>query len=235
MDAAYRRQGRNSRERLRVASDVANLDPHPRRRFPYELTAPNGPAGKPAASKVHGSIDPGQPGLSFLADAGKSSRTRSPGEFAMFALDVMRTSFATIKPGAPLLDAVRLLLETGQRGLPVLDGSGALVGVISEGDFLHRRELGVHWPEGFWLEWLLSREEGRLVRERTRALSVDAVMSRKPVCVDECATVDEIVAEMDKHQILQVMVLRDTRVVGIVGRAQLLLALERILSRSDGD
>ena len=152
----------------------------------------------------------------------------------MLALDVMLTSFATIKPGAPLLDAVRLLLETGQRGLPVLDGSGALVGVISEGDFLHRRELGVHWPEGFWLEWLLSREEGRLVRERTRALSVDAVMSRKPVCVDECATVDEIVVEMDKHQISQVMVLRGMRVVGIVGRVQLITALERILTRSEG-
>ncbi|WP_076861369.1 CBS domain-containing protein [Bradyrhizobium mercantei] len=153
----------------------------------------------------------------------------------MLALDVMRTSFTTIKPGAPLLDAIRSLLETGQRALPVLEGSGALVGVISEGDFLHRRELGVHSPEGFWLEWLLSREEGRQLRERTRALSVDAVMSHQPVCVDECATVDEIVAEMDKHQISQVMVLRDTRVVGIVGRVQLIVALERILARSEGD
>ncbi|WP_338827147.1 CBS domain-containing protein [Bradyrhizobium sp. 27S5] len=153
----------------------------------------------------------------------------------MFAKDVMRASFATIEPGAALLDAVRLLLETGQRGLPVLDGSGSLVGVISEGDFLHRRELGVHCPEGFWLEWLLSKEEGRLVRERTRALRVDAVMSRKPVFADEHATVDEIVAEMDNHQISQVLVLRDTRVVGIVGRAQLLLALEQSLSRSTTD
>jgi CBS domain-containing protein len=59
-------------------------------------------------------------------------------------------------------------------------------------------------------------------------------MSRKPVCVDECATVDEIVVEMDKHQISQVMVLRDTRVVGIVGRVQLITALERILTRSEG-
>ncbi|QOZ28513.1 CBS domain-containing protein [Bradyrhizobium sp. CCBAU 51753] len=152
----------------------------------------------------------------------------------MLALELMRTSFATIKPSAPLLDAVRTLLETDQRGLPVLGDSGSLVGVISEGDFLHRRELGVHWPEGPWLEWLLSKEEGRLLRERTRALRVDAVMSRKPVCVDVSATVDEIVAEMDSHQISQVMVLRDARVVGIVGRVQLLQALERILARSGG-
>ncbi|MFB9263298.1 CBS domain-containing protein [Bradyrhizobium erythrophlei] len=150
----------------------------------------------------------------------------------MLATDVMRTSFTTTKPGAPLLNAVRLLLETGQRGLPVLDDTGSLVGVISEGDFLHRRELGVHCPEGFWFEWLLGREEGQLARERTRALRVDAVMSRKPVCVDENARVDEIVAEMDSHQISQVLVLRDRRVVGIVGRSQLLAALERSLSNS---
>lgn len=88
----------------------------------------------------------------------------------------------------------------------------------------------MHCPEGFWLEWLLSREEGKLVRERTRALRVDAVMSRKPVWVEECATVDEIVAEMDSRQISQVLVLRDARVVGIVGRLQLLVALERSLA-----
>jgi CBS domain-containing protein len=150
----------------------------------------------------------------------------------MLASDVMRTSFATVKPGAPLLDAVRLLLETDQRGLPVLDDTGSLIGVISEGDFLHRRELGVHCPEGFWLEWLLGKEEGQLARERTRALRVDAVMSRNPVCVDEKATVDEIVAEMDNHQISQVLVFRDRRVVGIVGRVQLLAAFERSLGKS---
>ncbi|NWL74193.1 CBS domain-containing protein, partial [Bradyrhizobium elkanii] len=53
--------------------------------------------------------------------------------------------------------------------------------------------------------------------------------------VDECATVDEIVVEMDKHQISQVMVLRGMRVVGIVGRVQLITALERILARSEGN
>ena len=61
----------------------------------------------------------------------------------MLATDVMRTWFATVKPNAPLLDAVRLLLETNQRGLPVIDDNGSLVGVISKGDFLHRREFGV--------------------------------------------------------------------------------------------
>jgi CBS domain-containing protein len=153
----------------------------------------------------------------------------------MIAADIMRTSFATIRQSAPLGDAIHLLLETSQRGLPVLDSMGKLVGIISEGDFLHRRELGVHCPEGFWLEWLLGKEQGEVLRERTRALRVDAVMSRNPVSVAERATVDEIVAEMDAHQISQVLVLCDQRIVGIVGRVQLLMALERHLCGPGSD
>src|SRR5260364_153205 len=77
------------------------------------------------------------------------------GGATMLATDVMRSSFATIKPTANVLDAVQLLLETDQRGLPVINDDGDLVGMISEGDFLHRDELGVNPPFGNWLESLL--------------------------------------------------------------------------------
>jgi len=147
----------------------------------------------------------------------------------MRASDIMRTSFATVKPETPLLEALHLLLETNQRGLPVLDDGGALVGIVAEGDFLHRRELGVSYPEGFWLEWLLGKQKGQLVSERTRGLRVDAVMSRHPVCVDENATIEAVVKEMDMHQISQVLVLHDRQAVGIVGRMQILTALESCL------
>jgi mono/diheme cytochrome c family protein len=60
--------------------------------------------------------------------------------------------------------------------------------------------------------------EGRLVRERMQALRVDAVMTRNPMCVDETATVDEVVARMDDHQISQLLIVRNGRLVGIVGR-----------------
>lgn len=147
----------------------------------------------------------------------------------MKAADIMRTWFATVKPGAPLLDAIHLLLETNQRGLPVVDGDGALLGIISEGDFLHRQELGVDYPEGFWLKWLFGRDEGQFARERTGGLRVDAVMSRHPVCVDENATLEEVVKQMDIYQISQVLVLRDKKLAGILGKTQMLAALEQRL------
>lgn len=151
----------------------------------------------------------------------------------MLATDVMRSRFATVKPDAPLLDAIHLLLETNQRGLPVVDGDGRLLGVITEGDFLHRRELGVNSPAGFFVEWLAGRGEGQRMRERTQAVRVDAVMTRDPVYVDEAATVDDVVMQMDARDISQVLIVRDGRPIGIVGRSQLLIALERRLSHQD--
>jgi CBS domain-containing protein len=151
----------------------------------------------------------------------------------MLATEIMRTSFATVKSDAPIIDAARLLMQTNQRGLPVLDNDGRLVGIVSEGDLLHRDELGVSPPAGNWLEMLLGIEEGGPARERMRALRVSTIMTPDPVCVGEDATVDDVVAEMDRRRIAQVPVVCADKVIGMVGRFELIAALERSLSRSE--
>jgi CBS domain-containing protein len=168
--------------------------------------------------------------IALIKNGGHTLRRKTGREVVMLATEIMRSSFATVEPTTSVLDAVRLLLETSQRGLPVIDDNGALVGMVSEGDFLHRQELGVSCPEGFWFEWLLGREEGWVVREKMHALRIDAVMTRNPVCVDETATIDDVVAKLDEHQIAQLLMVRGGEVVGIVGRIQLLAALERSLT-----
>src|SRR4029079_2393325 len=135
--------------------------------------------------------------------------------------DIMRRSFATIKPDAPLLDAAHLLIETNQRGLPVIDHDGALVGVISEGDFLHRTELDMSPPRGNWLEELLGIEEDTPARRRMQAQLVREVMATYALCVDEEAHLDEVVALMDVRHIAQLPVVCGGSVVGIIGRAEL--------------
>jgi CBS domain-containing protein len=143
--------------------------------------------------------------------------------------DIMRRSFATIKPDAPLLDAAHLLLETNQRGLPVVDREGRLVGVISEGDFLHRAELDISPPPGNWLEELLGIEEDTSARRRMRARLVGEVMTRDPVCVDDEASLDEVVALMDARHIAQLPVVCGGFVVGVVSRVELLAVVANAL------
>jgi CBS domain-containing protein len=148
----------------------------------------------------------------------------------MLVTRIMRSSFATIRSSASLLEAVRLLLQTNQRGLPVLDKDGTLLGVISEGDLLHREELGVMPPAGNWLEELLGIEEGGPARERMRTLNVAKIMTRDPACVDEHATVSDVIAAMDRRRVAQVPVVCAGKVIGIVSRYELVAALERKLS-----
>ena len=100
--------------------------------------------------------------------------------------DIMRRSFVTIRPDASLAEAAHLLMETNQRGLPVIDREGALVGVISEGDFLHRTELDISPPPGNWLEELLGIEEDTPTRRRMGARLVREAMTPDPV--DEAST-----------------------------------------------
>jgi CBS domain-containing protein len=153
----------------------------------------------------------------------------------MRVTDVMRRSFATVRPTTPLIEAAQLLLETNQRGLPVQDEDGNLVGIISEGDLLHRDELGVKPPAGNWLEELLGIEEGGPARERMCALCVATIMTQNPICVDEDATVDDVIATMDLRQIGQVPVVCAGKAIGMISRFELISALERSLSRDEGD
>ncbi|HTO62785.1 MAG TPA: CBS domain-containing protein [Bradyrhizobium sp.] len=144
----------------------------------------------------------------------------------------MRRSFATVGPTTTLVEAARLLLETNQRGLPVLDQAGRLVGIVSEGDLLHRDELGVSPPSGSWFEALLGIAENAPARERMRALQVATIMTPDPVFVTEDASVDDVVAEMDRRHVAQVPVVSAGEVIGIVSRFELIFALERSLNRN---
>jgi CBS domain-containing protein len=143
--------------------------------------------------------------------------------------DIMRRSFATIKPDAPLLDAAHLLLETNQRGLPVVDREGRLVGVVSEGDCRHRTELDISPQPGNWLEELLGIGEDTPARRRMRARSVHEVMTPDPACVDDEASLDEVVALMDARHIAQLPVVCGGSVVGVVSRVELLAVVANAL------
>jgi len=145
--------------------------------------------------------------------------------------DVMRKSIASVAPAAPLIDAARLLLETNQRALPVLE-AGRLVGIISEGDFLHRVELGIDPPARTWLQSLLGVSASKSYRDRISSLKVEQVMTRNPVCVEEEASLDEVVAIMDQRGVSQLPVTCGGIVVGMISRAELLGAVERSLSES---
>ena len=76
----------------------------------------------------------------------------------MRAMDVMTGNVITVTPETSIHDLAALLCERGVSGVPVVDAANHLVGIVSEGDLLHRAELGTerHANGGAcagWITW----------------------------------------------------------------------------------
>jgi CBS domain-containing protein len=137
----------------------------------------------------------------------------------MRAADVMTPEPVSIAPDASINDAIQLMLERRFSGLPVIDASGSIVGIVTEGDLLRRTETGTQRKRPTWIEFIMGA--GRLAAEYTQATGrkVSDVMTPDVRTVNENTPIEEIVRLMEGHQIKRVLVVRDRKLVGIVTRA----------------
>jgi CBS domain-containing protein len=147
------------------------------------------------------------------------------------ASDVMTSNVITVGRDTPVRDAIRLMLDQGISGLPVTDGSGKVVGILSEGDLLRRAEMHTERHHSRWLEFLLG--PGRLAEEyvRTHGRRVGEIMTADVVSVAEETPLAEIVQLMQRHHIKRLPVLRGDALVGIITRADLMRALAKLLEQ----
>jgi CBS domain-containing protein len=146
----------------------------------------------------------------------------------MKAHDVMTWGAITVKPDESVTRAAPLMLENKISGLPVVDDKGQLVGIVTEGDFLRRGELGTQRQRPRWLEFLLG--PGRLAAEyvQTSGRKVAQIMTPEPKTITPETPLEEVVRLMERHRIKRLPVVQDGKLVGIVSRADLLHALGSI-------
>jgi len=139
--------------------------------------------------------------------------------------DVMTASVICIGVDEPVLKAARLMLQNRISGLPVIDKDGELVGIVTEGDFLRRSELGTQRRRPKWLEFIVG--PGRLAQEYTHSSGrkVEEIMTSDPRTIGEDATLEAVVDTMERAHVKRLPVTRAGRVVGIVSRANLMHAL----------
>lgn len=146
----------------------------------------------------------------------------------MKASEVMTRRVISIEPDASIVQAVRLMLKNHFSGLPVVDRGGKLIGIITEGDFLHRREIGTELRRNAWLVAMFGPEESARDYVHAHGVSVHELMTPEVITVDEDAPLDKVVHLMERHHIKRVPVLRKGKMVGIISRANLLRALASI-------
>ena len=142
--------------------------------------------------------------------------------------DVMTTKIICIGADEPVLKAARLMLQNRISGLPVLDKEGELLGIVTEGDFLRRGELGTQRQRPKWLEFVLG--PGKLAAEyvHTSGRKVEEIMTPDPRTIREDDSLETVVETMERHHVKRLPVTRGGRMVGIVSRANLMHALASV-------
>jgi CBS domain-containing protein len=143
----------------------------------------------------------------------------------MRAHQIMTRQVITIAVDAPIVDAANIMLDKHISGLPVVDEAGKLVGIVSQGDFIRRAEIGTQRKRGRWLKFLVGpgRAASDFVRERGR--KVGEIMTPDPCTVTEDATLEDIVELMERNHVKRLPVLRGDKLAGIVTRTNLLQAV----------
>jgi CBS domain-containing protein len=143
----------------------------------------------------------------------------------MRAHQIMTRQVITIATDAPIVDAANTMLDKHISGLPVVDQAGKLVGIVSQGDFIRRAEIGTQRKRGRWLKFLVGpgTAASDFVHERGR--KVGEIMTPDPCTVTEDATLEDIVELMERHNVKRLPVMRGDRLVGIVTRSNLLQAV----------
>ena len=154
----------------------------------------------------------------------------------MRAMDVMTTNVITVEPDTAVQELATLLSDRGISGVPVVDKDSRLVGIVSEGDLLHRTETGTErrtqrrrsrWLDNFASDQAAARDyvkaHGRTVRE---------IMTRDVISVSDTTELADIATLLETRRIRRVPVVRDGQLVGIISRANLVRALAMTKSES---
>lgn len=146
----------------------------------------------------------------------------------MNASDIMVTDVITTSPDTSVREAAEILLENHVSALPVVDETGSLVGVLSEGDLVRRMEIGTERRRSWWLELFGSDAARGTEYIKSHARKVRDVMTKRVVSATEDTSVGEIASLLERNGIKRVPIVRDGKVVGLVSRANLVRAFASI-------
>lgn len=143
----------------------------------------------------------------------------------MRAHQIMTKYVTAVTPHTSIQDAANIMLRCHVSGVPVVDEDGSLVGIVSESDFLRRKEIGTGRQRSSLLQFFtgVGKLADEFVHEQGR--KVEDIMTRDPITVSEQTPLSELVQLMEKHGIKRLPVMSGRVLVGIVTRSNLLQAV----------
>ena len=143
----------------------------------------------------------------------------------MRAHQIMTRPVITVTPETTVVEAANTMLQRHISGLPVIDPAGKLVGIVSEGDFIRRSEIGTQRQRGRFLKFILGPGQTATDFVHEHGRKVAEIMTNTPLTITEDTELAKIVQLMEKNNVKRLPVTRGEQIVGIVSRANLLQAV----------
>ena len=143
----------------------------------------------------------------------------------MKARDVMVSPVITVSPHASVKEVAKTFLERHISAVPVVDEKGKLVGIISEGDLLHRTEAGTERQRPWWLRAFIGPDTLAAEYTKAHARHVADAMTREVVTASPETPLHEVAALLEKNLIKRVPIVENGQLVGLVSRANLIQAV----------
>jgi CBS domain-containing protein len=146
------------------------------------------------------------------------------------AKDIMTTDVLIVKPDTSIEELSAILVKNEISGVPVVDDSGALYGVVTENDLISRNKR-LHIPTVVsFLDAAIYLESSKKFEQEVKRLTatrVGDICSRKVVTITEDTTVIDIATIMSEKKAHLLPVLKAGKVVGIVGKRDMVKAVVR--------
>src|ERR1700758_1179967 len=152
----------------------------------------------------------------------------------MRAMDVMTSEVITVDENASVQSVAKLMAKHAISAVPVVDKDTRVIGMVSEGDLLHRAETGTERRRSWWLEMMASTNQLAGEYLKSHSSRVKDVMTRDVILVADTTPVADIAVLLETNRIKRVPVLRDGKLVGIVSRANLVRALAMTVNEAAG-
>ena len=137
--------------------------------------------------------------------------------------DVMTADVITVGPELSVHNAAALMSNHGVSGLPVLDGVGQVIGIVSEGDLILRQ--AAPRPRRWWHRFLADPEALAREYQKAKGTTVGEVMTRDVVSVSPALDLGAAARILYDRGLRRLPVVREGRLVGILSRGDLVKAL----------
>lgn len=143
------------------------------------------------------------------------------------ATDIMIRDVITVKPDTTLEELARILIRYQITGAPVVDDNGNLKGIVTENDLISKNSR-LHIPTLLRLfDAFIPLGASRLEIEikKMAAYTVDDICTKEVITVDSETSVEDIATIMTEKKIHLLPVLKDGRLIGIIGKKDLIRSI----------